>query len=159
MLCLSRVSQCYLGPISCRGLQFRLLRTCGLLLCLLHPGGLLLCHGGLLLRRGGRLSGSGGLLLHHGGLLLCPGGLQLCLLHSGGLRFSLLRSALCNFVSHLLPQFKFINCFVIERHSQFIWMVHSTDMNSTDTVKTRHALLILLSLNSIGAASETHTLL
>ncbi len=107
MLCLSRVSQCSLGPSPYHGLQVRLLcrgglllRFGGLLLCrgglLLRSGGLLLRRGGLLLRSGGlplRLFQSGGLQLCRGGLLpclLCTGGLQSCLLHPGGLQSRLL---------------------------------------------------------------------
>ncbi len=77
MLCLSRVSQCSLGPSPCRGLQVRLL----------HRGGLLLRSGGLLLHRGVLLLRSGGLLLR----LLRPGGLQSRMLRPGGLQFRRLR--------------------------------------------------------------------
>ncbi len=86
------------------GLLPCLLRTGGLLLCLLRRGGLLpclLCTGGLqlcLLCRGGLLPCllcTGGLLLcllRRGGLLpclLCTGGFLLCLLRRGGWRMAL----------------------------------------------------------------------
>ncbi len=104
MLCLFRVSQCFLGPSPGLGLQFLLLQSGGLLsrsgglllhrggllLRLLRSGGHLLCRGGLLLR----LLWSGGLLpclLCRGDLQLCPGGLLFRLLRPGGLLSRLLR--------------------------------------------------------------------